>query len=173
MSRDLHADESSDPPVGVPDGAYARAVGQRLRRVRQRRRLSLQAVERLSSQEFKASVVGAYERGERVISVPRLQRLALLYDVPVDALLPALAPGGTSSDAGASAGTRTGDEDRSALAARLDAIAARDPEILERYLRMIRSRRRAAEGATIAIRAEDVRAMELLLGGTAPPAPAG
>ena len=51
-------------------------------------RLSLQAVEAMSDQEFKASVLGAYERGERAISVPRLQRLAKLYDVPVDQLLP-------------------------------------------------------------------------------------
>ena len=39
-------------------------------------------------QEFKASVLGAYERGERAISVPRLQRLARFYSVPVDQLLP-------------------------------------------------------------------------------------
>ena len=68
--------------------AYARAVGSRLRAVRKQMRLSLQAVEAMSDQEFKASVLGAYERGERAISVPRLQRLAKLYDVPVDQLLP-------------------------------------------------------------------------------------
>src|SRR5487761_1178334 len=68
--------------------AYARAVGSRLRAVRKQMRLSLQAVEAMSDQEFKASVLGAYERGERAISVPRLQRLARLYDVPVDQLLP-------------------------------------------------------------------------------------
>src|ERR1700678_2997992 len=68
--------------------AYARAVGSRLRAVRKQMRLSLQAVEAMSDQEFKASVLGAYERGERAISVPRLQRLAALYDVPVDQLLP-------------------------------------------------------------------------------------
>src|SRR6202050_3523326 len=67
---------------------YAAAVGARLRSVRRQKRLSLQAVEASSAQEFKASVLGAYERGERSISVPRLQRLALLYDVPVDQLLP-------------------------------------------------------------------------------------
>ena len=55
---------------------YARRVGERLRNVRRQQRLSLQAVEASSSQEFKASVLGAYERGERAISVPRLQRLA-------------------------------------------------------------------------------------------------
>src|ERR1700684_1542732 len=67
---------------------YGRAVGARLRTMRKQMRLSLQAVEAMSEQEFKASVLGAYERGERAISVPRLQRLAKLYDVPVDQLLP-------------------------------------------------------------------------------------
>ena len=67
---------------------YARAVGSRLRAVRKQMRLSLQAVEAMSDQEFKASVLGAYERGSTAISVPRLQRLAKLYDVPVDQLLP-------------------------------------------------------------------------------------
>ena len=54
-------------------------------------RLSLQAVEAMSEQEFKASILAAYERGElgeQAISMPRLQRLAKLYDVPVLLLLP-------------------------------------------------------------------------------------
>src|SRR2546423_13796536 len=67
---------------------YAQRVGERLRSVRKQKRLSLQAVEQASRQEFKASVLGAYERGERAISVPRLQRLARFYNVPVDQLLP-------------------------------------------------------------------------------------
>src|SRR5437762_14363831 len=67
---------------------YAQRVGERLRAVRKQKRLSLQAVEATSQQEFKASVLGAYERGERAISVPRLQRLARFYNVPVDQLLP-------------------------------------------------------------------------------------
>ena len=79
-------------------GGYARRVGERLRAIRKQKGLSLQEVEGASSQEFKASVLGAYERGERVISVPRLQRLARFYNVPVDQLLPRDAsevPGGT------------------------------------------------------------------------------
>ena len=63
-------------------------VGSRLRAIRKQKRLSLQDVEATSDQEFKASVLGAYERGERAISVPRLQRLARFYNVPVDQLLP-------------------------------------------------------------------------------------
>src|SRR6516164_5116883 len=68
--------------------SYARAVGDRLRNLRRQQSLSLLAVEETSGREFKASVLGAYERGERIISVLRLQRLAQLYRVPVDQLLP-------------------------------------------------------------------------------------
>src|SRR6188768_1255105 len=70
------------------NGAYAGKVGTRLRAIRRQKRLSLQDVEASSNQEFKASVLGAYERGERAISVPRLERLARFYTVPVDQLLP-------------------------------------------------------------------------------------
>src|SRR3954467_14969129 len=68
--------------------SYGRKVGERLRAIRRQKGLSLQDVEASSNQEFKASVLGAYERGERAISVPRLQRLARVYSVPVDQLLP-------------------------------------------------------------------------------------
>ena len=55
----------------IPDddaaAKYAHAVGLRLRAVRRQKRLSLQAVEKQSAEEFKASVLGAYERGERTI----------------------------------------------------------------------------------------------------------
>ena len=73
------------------DASYTRQVGLRLRGVRRSKRLSLHDVEVASQKEFKASVLGAYERGERAISVPRLQRLASFYTVPVDQLLPPVA----------------------------------------------------------------------------------
>src|SRR5918994_2543374 len=63
-------------------------VGERLRSIRRQKGLSLHDVEARSGMEFKASVLGAYERGERAISVPRLLRLAELYRVPADQLLP-------------------------------------------------------------------------------------
>jgi transcriptional regulator with XRE-family HTH domain len=73
--------------------SYMQQVGARLRALRHQQGLSLHAVERTSGREFKASVLGAYERGERIISVLRLQRLASLYRVPVDHLLPRPDPG--------------------------------------------------------------------------------
>src|ERR1700730_1788188 len=66
----------------------ARECGERLRDIRRQQGLSLQAVEATSDREFKASVLGAYERGERIISVLRLQRLARFYAVPVAQLPP-------------------------------------------------------------------------------------
>ena len=63
-------------------------VGDRLRSIRRQKGLSLHEVEARSGQEFKASVLGAYERGERALSVSRLVRLAEIYDVPPDQLLP-------------------------------------------------------------------------------------
>src|SRR6476620_2045000 len=80
---DAELGESTDVPT-----SYSRKVGDRLRAIRRQKRLSLQDVEAASAQEFKASVLGAYERGERAISVPRLERLARFYSVPVDQLLP-------------------------------------------------------------------------------------
>ena len=69
-----------------------RGAGRRTaRNIRLQKGLSLHDEER-SDKEFKASVLGAYERGERSISVPRLQRLAIFYGVPVDHLLPRLGP---------------------------------------------------------------------------------
>src|SRR6202162_5264675 len=79
---------SADEEYSQAAQSYIRAVGARLRVVRNQLGLSLQAVEATSSQEFKASVLGAYERGERAVSVSRLQRLAKLYGVSVDQLLP-------------------------------------------------------------------------------------
>lgn len=66
---------------------FAARLGARLRAARRRKRLSLLAVEKLSNEEFRASVLGAYERGERTISVVRLQRLARFYNLPVGRLL--------------------------------------------------------------------------------------
>src|SRR6476619_2608177 len=78
----------SDADLDERDSTYGRKVGERLRAIRRQKGMSLQEAEEASDQEFKASVLGAYERGERAISVPRLQRLARFYNVPVDQLLP-------------------------------------------------------------------------------------
>jgi transcriptional regulator with XRE-family HTH domain len=64
------------------------SLGGRLRAARRQRGWSLGEVETFTEGEFKASVVGAYERGERAISVRRFVRLAEIYRVEPANLLP-------------------------------------------------------------------------------------
>jgi len=158
--------------------AYAQAVGARLRSMRKQMRLSLQAVEAMSEQEFKASVLGAYERGERAISVPRLQRLAKLYDVPVDQLLPpddmAVTRWGVNGSAEdhdpqdgrrpKSAGSGT---DKVAIdLTKLHTVSGPERDLLRRFLSMIQVHRQDFNGRMITIRSEDVRAIACLFGVT-------
>jgi transcriptional regulator with XRE-family HTH domain len=67
---------------------YSRRVGARLRSLRKQRGLTLQQVEVLSNKRLKGSLLAAYERGDRNISVTRLHQIATLYSVPVTQLLP-------------------------------------------------------------------------------------
>jgi transcriptional regulator with XRE-family HTH domain len=166
--------------------AYARAVGSRLRAVRKQMRLSLQAVEAMSDQEFKASVLGAYERGERAISVPRLQRLAKLYDVPVDQLLPqddeaanrwgpaGEREGGRPDPASSDGPGRArralrpwdGHEKVTIDLTKLNSVSGPERDLLRRFLSMIQVQRQDFNGRMITIRAEDLRAIACLFGVT-------
>ena len=155
---------------------YAQRVGERLRSVRKQKRLSLQAVEASSRQEFKASVLGAYERGERAISVPRLQRLARFYSVPVDQLLPrdlSLDPawGGASGSedidlAAAELAERRAASERDERVTidltKLESLSAPERDLLGRYLGMIQVQRQDFNGRVLTIRSEDLRAIACL-----------
>ena len=58
---------------------YAELVGERLRRLRQDRSLSLQDVCDRSGDSFVVSTLSAYERGKRSLSLERLYELANIY----------------------------------------------------------------------------------------------
>ncbi|HWD24371.1 MAG TPA: transcriptional regulator [Acidimicrobiales bacterium] len=145
----------------TPD-TYASVVGDRLRAVRRQKRLSLQAVASASGQEFKASVLGAYERGERAISVPRLQRLAALYEVPVDNLLPDQAseddplPSRVVRERGA---RRVIIDLTQIKAAKGDLASA-----LRRFVTTIQVERQDFNGAVLTIRADDLRVIGATFG---------
>lgn len=64
-----------------PADRRSQELGRKLRDIRRRKQLSLQNVEAATNGEYKASVLGAYERGERHISVPRLLGLTAYYGV--------------------------------------------------------------------------------------------
>src|SRR5438132_11564616 len=150
-------------------GGYARRVGERLRAIRKQKGLSLQEVEASSQQEFKASVLGAYERGERAISVPRLQRLARFYAVPVDQLLPRDDDDhGPDTVIDLDQGTvhlpRTADEHPVTIDLhRLSAMESTEAQLLTRYLGMIQVQRGDFNGRMLTIRRDDLRAIACLL----------
>lgn len=139
--------------------SYAQQVGDRLRNIRLQKGLSLHDVEERSTKEFKASVLGAYERGERSISVPRLQRLAMFYGVPVDHLLPR--GGGTSTN-----GEAPADVLSESVCIDLQALEENsEPEArtLSRYLALIQMQRGDFNGKMLTIRRDDVRALAAIL----------
>ncbi|MGI8794958.1 MAG: transcriptional regulator [Acidimicrobiales bacterium] len=152
---------------------YAQKVGERLRLIRKQKGLSLQEVESSSDQEFKASVLGAYERGERAISVPRLQRLAKFYRVPVDQLLPRdldefgqprdeAAEDDTVIDLtdGTSSAAVLGPDERVSIdLTKLENLPGQERELLTRYLGMIQVQRQDFNGRVLTIRNEDLRAI--------------
>ena len=105
------------------------ALGQRLRAARRRRGWSLGEVETNTVGEFKASVLGAYERGERAISVQRFVRLAEMYAVSAGELLPAAASDGFVID--------------------LDALSDEPVEIVDMYLAAIQLLRRKTGDAEV------------------------
>ena len=138
--------------------SYARLVGERLRQIRQQKKLSLNEVENATNQEFKASVMGAYERGERMISVPRLERLAHFYGVTVDQLLP--------RDKQRDGDTQTNNAAPTKLridVAKLTLRDAKEFKMLERLLRMIQVQRQDFNGKVITVRAHDTRAIAVIL----------
>jgi transcriptional regulator with XRE-family HTH domain len=149
------------------DLGYAVKVGGRLRAIRKQKRLSLQDVEASSDQEFKASVLGAYERGERAISVPRLQRLARFYAVPVDQLLPRDDEVGPDSVIDLESGTitRQGPDESKVIIDlhRLQQLGSADSQLLTRYLGYIQVQRGDFNGRMLTVRRDDLRAIACLL----------
>ena len=67
--------------------AFSQQVGDRLRVIRKQKRLSLQEVEAQSALEFKASVLGAYERGDMVEARAKLRRSLETHDAPLSRAL--------------------------------------------------------------------------------------
>lgn len=137
---------------------FSQQVGERLRVIRKQKRLSLQEVEARSADEFKASVLGAYERGERALSVPRLDRLAHFYSVPIEQMLP--------RDVLGADGAGIGSPVKKKLAIDLSQLAelSGSPfEMLSRYLRLIQVQRQDFNGRVITVRGDDARAIASML----------
>ena len=147
--------------VTFDDGApstFSKQVGERLRVIRKQKRLSLHEVEAQSVQEFKASVLGAYERGERALSVPRLARLAQFYSVPIEQLLPREV---TSAEAAAIDSPIN--KNLAIDVSKLVQLSGSPFEMLSRYLRLIQVQRQDFNGRVITVRGDDTRAIAAML----------
>jgi transcriptional regulator with XRE-family HTH domain len=134
-------------------------VGDRLRSIRRQKGLSLHDVESRSDMEFKASVLGAYERGERAISVPRLLRLADIYQVPGDQLLP------RDADVDVDASRDDAFEEGFTIdLERLRALDDAEASVLSRYAATIQLQRQDFNGRLLTIRRDDLRVLAAVLG---------
>ena len=132
---------------------FSREVGVRLRAVRRQRRLSLDDVERSSGGRWSASAIGAYERGFRNLSLPRLRELAEFYDVPMSMLLGEIdLRDGVASPESSPAGQKI-ILDLQAL----EGVEAAAPIL--RYARSIVLDRGDWNGRMLSVRRDDVRAL--------------
>lgn len=129
--------------------SYTNEVGERLRRIRLQRGLSLQDVERTSNGRWKAAVVGSYERGDRNISATRLLELAEFYGIPATEVLPGEPTPRAPSDG---------------VVLDLARIAAlgEDWKGLRRYCESIQQQRGDYNRRVLSIRGEDLRALAVI-----------
>jgi len=135
--------------------SYNERVGERLRSIRRQRGFSLQDVQRVSEGEFKAAVLGAYERGERSLSVPRLHRLAGYYGVPVVQLLPP------------EPAAMVVDPERESVTidlARLGDLDGPEGDMIERFLGSIQMERQDFNGKVLTVRRDDLQQLSRMIG---------
>jgi transcriptional regulator with XRE-family HTH domain len=125
---------------------FSATLGLRLRAARRQRGWSLGELESYTGGEFKASVVGAYERGERALSVQRLVRRSEIYAVPASDLLP------------------LGQSERGVLIDLDMAAESKDLDLIDRYLAAIHFLRR--EGRPDEVRDSDKAVIASLLDST-------
>lgn len=157
MSDEDHAGEADDDIVDDPnDTAFSGQVGQRLRAIRQAQGLSLAEVEARSEGRWSASAVGAYERGFRTLSLPRLKSLADFYKVPVAVLLGEPLPVDSVVE-------------RRKIVLDLNALAQIDPAApIRRFVQSIIEARGDFNGRVLSLRHDDLKALCTLVGGDIP-----
>ncbi|MCC5950229.1 MAG: transcriptional regulator [Nitriliruptoraceae bacterium] len=133
------------------------ALGARLRGIRNQQGLSLAQVEERSNGVWKAVVIGAYERGDRSISLPRLASLAEFYGVPIIDLLPGVDASDTDGDATSADGKVTLD---------LTRLDPREPRLapIARFAAYVRRRRGDHNGRMLTLRGGDLQTIALAIG---------
>lgn len=136
-------------------GVNVSKVGDRLRSIRSQQGMSLSEVERRSEGQFKASVMGAYERGERALSISRLADLAEFYGVPITQMIP---HSGSTPAASSPVARFTLD------LTKIDGIDG--DGIIERFLKAIQLQRQDFNGKVLSVRYSDVQMLAAVLDAT-------
>ena len=133
---------------------YSKALGDCLRKIRVQKGMSLQDVQSASAGKWKAAVVGAYERGDRNVTVARLSELAGFYGVPVSELLP---------DDGSAPTPAIESRRRVVLDLEgLTKVPETDRDPLSRFTHAIQIQRGDYNGRVLTIREDDLMALALL-----------
>lgn len=118
--------------------------------------MSLADAEERSDGRWSASAIGAYERGFRTLSLPRLHALAEFYRVPVSVLLGE--PHAVSTP-----------PYRRKIVLDLEALAAIDPSApIRRFVQSIIESRGDFNGKVLSVRYDDLKALCTLVGGDIP-----
>lgn len=116
--------------------------------------MSLHDVQEASRGRWKAAVVGAYERGDRNVTIARLADLAEFYGVPVTELLP--------GDDEPGATTPTGPTRVILDLEQLDRLPQEHRAPLTRFATAIQMQRGDFNGRVLTIRQDDLMALAIL-----------
>lgn len=139
------------------DKRYAELVGDRLRRIRQERGLSLQEVCARSGGSFVVSTLSAYERGKRSLNLERLSELAAIYGHSPTTVLD------LDSDYSLHRSTTGGAPLRIDLN-NLDRLSPDERRPLESYLAFLRELRNDPGREVLTIRKDDLAYLSALYG---------
>ena len=153
----VEQERTGDPNDAADDEEeFTRTVGRRLRAIRQAQGLSLVDVEERSGGRWSSSAIGAYERGFRNLSLPRLKALAEFYRVPVGVLL-------------GESGPFNQPPERKKLVLSLPALDFIDSdEPVRRFVQSIIEARGDFNGRVLFLRFDDLKALCTLVGGDIP-----
>jgi transcriptional regulator with XRE-family HTH domain len=136
---------------------YAELVGEKLRRMRQERGLSLQEVCDRSGGSFVVSTLSAYERGKRSLSLDRLCELAAIYGQSPMTVL-------DIEDAGDIQRSLTNNGPLRIRLDNLERLAPEERRPLETYLSFLRQLRNDPAREMLTIRKEDLAYLSGLYG---------
>jgi transcriptional regulator with XRE-family HTH domain len=136
---------------------YAELVGDKLRKLRQERGLSLQEVCDRSGGSFVVSTLSAYERGKRSLSLERLLELSDIYGISPPVLLDVEGNGDMQGSLGRSAPLRVNLENLSKLSS-----GERRP--LENYIQFLKNLRNDPAREILTMRKDDLDYLATLYG---------